>query len=369
MISEMSRTAGRQQSLWFLCGPAASGGAIQHIPVDDSPFIVGRGVGISLRLPFKTVSGNHASIKVVNQQLIIEDLGSTNGTYVNGKRITGPAPIAEEDLVHFAEAPFRIRCQSLSQHLTGTLQEDICDQALALVQFDRLMAERLVVPHFQPIVQLSNAAIFGHEVLGRGKVFGLESVGSMFNAAAQLNLEVELSQLLRWEGVRIGRGMCDNPMLFVNTHPKEMQAPGLVQSLVSLREMAGSIPIVLEIHEAAITCVNSLNDLTKRLNDLNIEMAYDDFGAGQARLAEIVGARPKYVKFDIGLIRDINNADINRKRMVQALVTMVNDLGILSLAEGIETAAEAEACCALGFNLGQGYYYGYPIPAAGTGNF
>jgi EAL domain-containing protein (putative c-di-GMP-specific phosphodiesterase class I) len=369
MISEMSRTAGRQQSLWFLCGPVASGGAIQHIPVDDNPFIVGRGAGISLRLQFKTVSGNHASIKIDNQQLIVEDLGSTNGTYVNGKRITSPTPIGEEDLVHFAEAPFRVRCQSLSHHVTGTLQEDICDQALALVQFDRLMAERLVVPHFQPIVQLSNAAILGHEVLGRGKVFGLESVGSMFNAAAQLNLEVELSQLLRWEGVRIGRGMCDNPMLFVNTHPKEMQVPGLVHSLVSLREMAGSTPIVLEIHEAAITCVSALNDLTKRLNDLNIEMAYDDFGAGQARLAEIVGARPKYVKFDIGLIRDINNADPNRMRMVQTLVTMVNDLGILSLAEGIETAAEAETCCALGFNLAQGYYYGYPIPATITGNF
>jgi hypothetical protein len=74
------------------------------------------------------------------------------------------------------------------------LQEDICDQALALVQFDRLMAERLVVPHFQPIVQLSNAAILGHEVLGRGKVFGLESVGSMFNAAAQLKEDKPLLQ-------------------------------------------------------------------------------------------------------------------------------------------------------------------------------
>jgi EAL domain-containing protein (putative c-di-GMP-specific phosphodiesterase class I) len=369
MTPEMSRATGRQQSLWFLCGPVASEGAIQHIPIDDNPFIVGRGVGISLRLQFKTVSGNHASIRCDEQQLIVEDLGSTNGTYVNGKRIVGPTPVGEEDLVHFAEAPFRVRCQSMSHHVTGTLQEDICDQALALVQFDRLMAERLVVPHFQPIVKLANAEVIAHEVLGRGKVFGLESVGSMFNAAAQLNLEVELSQLLRWEGIRIGREMPEKPILFVNTHPKEMEGGSLVPSLVALREMAGSTPIVLEIHEAAITCVSALNELTKRLDDLNIDMAYDDFGAGQARLAEIVGARPKYVKFDIGLIRDINNADANRMRMVQTLVTMVNDMGILSLAEGIETAAEAETCRMLGFNLAQGYHYGHPIPAPGNGSF
>ncbi len=323
MAPDRSRPISRQQNLWFLSGPVASGGTIQHIPIDADPFIVGRGAGISLRLQFQTVSGSHASLKVDNQQLVISDIGSTNGTYVNGRRISQPTVIGDEDLIHFAEAPFRVRCQSISQPLTGTLQQDICDQALALVQFDRLMAERLVVPHFQPIVNLlDNAAIIGHEVLGRGKVFGLESVNSMFHAAAQLNLEVELSQLLRWEGVRIGRELCDHPMLFVNTHPKEMLVPGLEQSLVSLREMAGNTPIVLEIHEAAITCVNWLNELTKRLHDLNIEMAYDDFGAGQARLTEIVGARPKYVKFDIGLIRDINNADANRMRMVQTLVTI-----------------------------------------------
>jgi EAL domain-containing protein (putative c-di-GMP-specific phosphodiesterase class I) len=55
------------------------------------------------------------------------------------------------------------------------------------------------------------------------------------------------------------------------------------------------------------------------LADLNIEMAYDDFGAGQARLAEIAGARPKYVKFDIGLIRGIDTADENRLRVLRTL--------------------------------------------------
>jgi EAL domain-containing protein (putative c-di-GMP-specific phosphodiesterase class I) len=118
----------------------------------------------------------------------------------------------------------------------------------------------------------------------------------------------------------------------------------------------------LELHEAAITCVHSLSELAKRLADLDIELAYDDFGAGQARLAELATARPHYVKFDMCLIRSLDTADPNRLRMVRTLVTMVKDLGILSLAEGIETAAEADACKELGFELAQGYYFGYPAP-------
>ena len=62
-----------------------------------------------------------------------------------------------------------------------------------------------------------DAKVVGYEVLGRGSVFGLESVKAMFHAAEQLNLEVELSRLLRWEGIRQGRVLTDDPLLFVNT--------------------------------------------------------------------------------------------------------------------------------------------------------
>jgi EAL domain-containing protein (putative c-di-GMP-specific phosphodiesterase class I) len=68
------------------------------------------------------------------------------------------------------------------------------------------------------------------------------------------------------------------------------------------------------------------------------------------------------LKFDISLIRDIDNADESRRRMMESLVRMVRDLGINALAEGIETAAEAEACIDLGFEFAQGYYYGKPAP-------
>ncbi len=367
-LERLRRSNALMEDIWFLSGPTQPGETIIHLPIDDEPYVIGRKPGVSLRLQFRTVSGRHASLNIRDGALQLTDLGSTNGTYVNGKRVepNQTIRISEEDLIHFAEAPFRVYRQSVMGATNGTIAENICDQALALVQFDRLMSERLVKPHFQAIIDLRSETheMIGHEILGRGSVFGLESVGAMFQAAEQLSLEVELSRLLRWEGIRVGRDFPESPMLFVNTHPKEIDdIQGLIESLVKAREMAGNANLVLEIHESAVTNRAVMDNLVEVLDEQNIRLAYDDFGSGQARLAELVEARPYVVKFDISLIRGIDTANSSRRKMLSNLVNMVCDLDILALAEGVETEGESEACIDLGFQLGQGYYYGRPSPA------
>lgn len=347
--------------VWFLSGATQPGDSIRHLPIDESPYEVGRKAGVSLKIQFKTVSGKHASLWVQDGKLHLQDHDSTNGTYVNGNRIAGEVVIKEEDLIHFAEAPFRVRRQSPTSQTAGTIARNVCEEALALVQFDRMMSERLVRPHFQPIVDLATGESVGFEILGRGSVFGLESVSAMFHAAEQLNLEVELSRLLRWEGIRVGRDLTGVPELFVNTHPKEVEdVQGLIDSLTQVREMTGNTPLVLEIHEAAVTSRDKMQNLAAALKDLNIRLAFDDFGSGQARLAELVEARPDFVKFDISLVRNIDKAEASRRKMMKSLVDMVRELDIRALAEGIETAMEAEGCQALGFDLAQGYHFGRP---------
>ncbi len=354
---------GSPDAIWFLNGAMCAGDSSKHCPIDQQPFVVGRQSGVALKLDYRTVSSRHAELSVESGQLMIRDLGSTNGTYINGNKLTGMAALKAEDLVHFAEAPFRIRRQNRTPLTTGTIAENVCDQALALVQFDRLMNQRLVRPHIQPIVRMGEESLVGFEILGRGSVFGLESVGAMFQAAEQLELEVELSRLLRWEGLRITRDHDAAPKLFVNTHPKEMRdLDALLQSVRDVRELAPSASIVLEIHEAAAADAASMRRIQNELHAMGIELAYDDFGAGQARLAELIEARPDYVKFDISLIRGLDTADASRRNMIEALVKMVRDLDIAALAEGIETAAEAEVCRRIGFDLAQGYYYGRPGP-------
>ncbi len=365
-IDSLCRSTPFGECVWFLKGPTQPGEAMRYIPIDGDQFVVGRKSGSALVLQHRTVSGSHAELRFEEGEMYLCDLGSTNGTYLNGSRVEKDSPVVvdEEDLIHFAEAPFRVLRQSPTGMTNGTIAENVCDQALALVQFDRLMSERLVKPHYQSIVKLCDAQIIGYEVLGRGSVFGLESVGAMFKAAAQLNLEVELSQLLRWEGIRVGRELTDRPALFVNTHPRELEdVPTLIDSVQKVRSLAGNTQLVLEIHEAAVTNPKQMQGLHSALKDLDIQLAYDDFGSGQARLAELIGARPDFVKFDISLIRKVDTADAHRRRMLETLVQMVRDLDIYALAEGIETANEAAACREIGFQLGQGYFYGRPAPA------
>lgn len=351
--------------VWFLSGALEPRDTLKHLPIDEAPFTIGRKAGSSLKLQFNTVSGKHATLSIQEGKLFLTDLGSTNGTYVNGERIKGEVPIEEEDLIHFAEAPFRVLKQSPTGQSAGTIARNVCDEALALVQFDRMMSERLVRPHFQVIVEVVNGNVLGHEILGRGSVFGLESVAAMFHAASQLNLEVELSELLRWEGIRVGRDLPSNPKLFVNTHPKELEdSSKLIESLVKVRQMSGNTDLVLEIHEASVTNRKVMKEMSAAVKDLQIELAFDDFGSGQARLAELIESRPDYVKFDISLIHAIDHADAARRRMLETLVKMVSDLNIQALAEGIETSTEAKACIDIGFDLAQGYFFGRPTPLA-----
>jgi EAL domain-containing protein (putative c-di-GMP-specific phosphodiesterase class I) len=97
------------------------------------------------------------------------------------------------------------------------------------------------------------------------------------------------------------------------------------------------------------------------LEDLGMKLAYDDFGAGQARLNELVEARPDYLKFDRKLVAGLDAATPDRVQLVESLVQLARQLGIITLAEGIETAGEAATCRRIGFEMMQGYYFGRPI--------
>ena len=351
-------------SSWLLTGQIAADEAVRSIAIASSPFTVGRGTNASLTIVSPTVSTLHAELRVEGGDLWVKDLRSTNGTFLNGVRVDGEARVCGGDLLQFAEIVFRVGLQNTYVDCK-TIAGDSSDRALALIQFDKLIAERAVLPHFQPIVEMAKQTTVGFEVLGRSPLFGLGTPHAMFSAAAVLDLEAELSRMLRIEGIFSASELPGAPLLFVNTHPAELLEQGLLEfSLRELRDAAPQAQIVLEIHEAAATSVQQMRELRCCLNDLGMKLAYDDFGAGQARLVELGEAPPDYLKFDIQLIRDIDQAS-DRQRMVASFVRIAADLGIYSLAEGIETAAEHHTCCELGFNYGQGFCYGIPA-VAGT---
>jgi EAL domain-containing protein (putative c-di-GMP-specific phosphodiesterase class I) len=343
---------------WQLSGQLSADEPVRAVRVEGMQFFVGRNSKASLTIPSPTVSNFHAALRVEDGVLYVKDMGSTNGTFINGQRIEGEFSVSSGDLLQFAEVVFRVGLESGRQEMK-TIAGDSSDRALALIQFDKLMSERAVVPHFQPIVDLRTIHCDAYEILGRSRLFGLATPHAMFSAAAVLDLEAELSRLMRSVGLTSAAALPGAPILFANTHPAELQEQGLLEfSLRELRELNPGARIVLEIHEAAVTCVNQMRELRAVLKDLEIGLAYDDFGAGQARLVELGDVPPDYLKFDIELVHEIDHASPERQRMLASLVAIVKDLGIASLAEGVETPAEHEVCRQMGFDFGQGYYYG-----------
>lgn len=151
--------------------------------------------------------------------------------------------------------------------------------------------------------------------------------------------------------------------LFLNTHPAENTELELLEfSLRELRDEAGELPIVLEIHEAVATCSQEMRWLRSVLDEIDMKLAYDAFGAGQARLIELVEVPPDYLKFDIHLLQGIHK-DEGKRNVLTSLVKMALDLGITVLAEGVECQEEHDICQEIGFQLGQGYFYGKPAAA------
>ena len=71
----------------------------------------------------------------------------------------------------------------------------------------------------------------------RSRLSGLETPYQMFSAAAQLDLEARLSQMIRWKAAQETMGLPRAPHLFMNTHPVELKQEGLIESIRALRAM------------------------------------------------------------------------------------------------------------------------------------
>lgn len=347
---------------WLLTECRTEGEAPLIMSLGSRPVIVGRGNDTDMCIPASSVSKRHAEIIPSQEELVLKDLGSTNGTYVNGERIQ-QATAREGDIIQFANSVFRVGVQRRNE-TRATIREGRLPWAQSLMQFDQLMTEESISPYYQLIINLETGQPFGHEMLARSTLDGLETPNLMFSTAASLKQETELSELLRKVGVQVSQSSNIPGNLFLNTHPKEVVTPRLIRSLCELRSAFPTQTLTIEIHEGSVTDRAGMQNLREVLQDLDIQLAYDDFGAGQARLDELADVPPDYLKFDIKLIRDIHLASPGRRELIESLVRLVRKMGVVPLAEGVENGAEAACCRDLGFTLAQGYWFGHPMPAS-----
>jgi EAL domain-containing protein (putative c-di-GMP-specific phosphodiesterase class I) len=297
------------------------------------------------------------------------DLGSKNGTFVNSERVE-QSRLREGDILHIAQVEFRLGRQEIEGPDEQGLEPptvSLSDIALpeqfveGARQLDELLEKRQVTSLFQPVVSLPSGSPAGYEALGRGRHPGLPELPlELFRIAAAAGAEARLSALFRERALELAESRPSISSLFLNVHPAELAQSALVPSIVAARQQLPRLRLTLEVHEAALADLEGVDRLRTRLSRSGVGLAYDDFGAGQARLLELAEVPPHYLKFDMSLVRGIDSAPPSRRQLLSSLVSVARDLLVYTVAEGVETSEEADICMRVGFTHAQGFHFGKP---------
>jgi EAL domain-containing protein (putative c-di-GMP-specific phosphodiesterase class I) len=101
---------------------------------------------------------------------------------------------------------------------------------------------------------------------------------------------------------------------------------------------------------------------------LGISLAIDDFGTGYSSLAYLKRFRVHVLKIDQSFVRDML-VDKSDSAIIAAIINLGRSLGIDLVAEGVETAEQADALLTMGCNILQGYHYSRPIPFGAMTDF
>jgi EAL domain-containing protein (putative c-di-GMP-specific phosphodiesterase class I) len=203
----------------------------------------------------------------------------------------------------------------------------------------------------------------GYEALGRGTHPSLpQAPRELFRVAEATGDARELSRLFRRCAMELAAKRRRLPMLFLNVHRAEVGAPSLVEDLLEARRVRPELALTIEIHDSALSNLQAVGELRSVLGEAGVGLAYDDFGAGEARLLELAEVPPHFLKFDPGFVRDIDKPPHSRQQLLGSLIAVARELLVQTVAVGIETAEEAEVCRGLGFTHAQGNFFGKPKP-------
>lgn len=352
---------------WYLEGYAGPRRALQRIRLFRFPFRVGREAGLPLALDSDGISREHAEFEDGGDHLLLRDLDSTNGTFVNREPIHRRVRVESGDIIHFGGEEFRLALEEKAARSNrettreglSRLSEHLPGGGRAMQQ---LLVDNLAGVAFQPIVRCSDGGTHAWEMLGRGRHPELsEAPGELFRIAESMGLEVHFSELLRRIGVEAAYGVHPDGLYFTNIHPDELvDTTRLLESMDELRHGYPDLKLVMEIHEAAVVDRPKLQRLRDHLRELDIDIAYDDFGRGQARIVELADVPPDYIKLDMELVKDIDLGSSAKQQMVEMFAGYARDNGIEVIAEGVNTDGEIAFCAGLGIDLVQGFRFGRP---------
>ena len=238
-------------------------------------------------------------------------------------------------------------------------------QALA----DAIAAGEIDV-HYQPKVDMQTGIVRGVEALARWKHPELGFVRpDQFIAVSEreglihgLTLSVmarALTQAARWNARGLKMSMA------INLSPQLLEHPGLVQQITDLVTQHGlqTDQIVLEITESSVVdCMGVGLGVLARLRLKGLGLSIDDYGTGFSSMQQLARIPFTELKIDRSFVHEASRRT-NLRVILQSALDMSRKLGLVTVAEGIETLEDWKLVQACGCNVGQGYLIARPMPA------
>ena len=191
---------------WYLEGYFEPDSAVRRVALEQFPAVVGRQAGLPLSGASASMSRYHAELVMRDGRLIVRDLGSKNGTFVNRRRLEHEAALEPGDIVHFADAEFRVCSEELA---VSDTDEDTATGAFTTLhlphhfpaggaEIARMIEAGAIETVVQPVVELKSGRHAGQECLTRGTWPNLPvAPDELLRVAASVGRAVELSELMR----------------------------------------------------------------------------------------------------------------------------------------------------------------------------
>jgi len=226
--------------------------------------------------------------------------------------------------------------------------------------------------HYQPQVAIADGRIFGVEALLRWRhgAVGLIAPDRFIPLAEDTGLIIPIGEWVLREACGQAQRWLEAGLplerISVNLAGPQIQRGDIVATVERILADTGLPPGKLELEvtesfvmgreDAAITTL-------RRLRRLGITIAVDDFGTGYSSLSRLKQLPIDRLKIDRSFVQDLPH-DEDDTAIARAVIALGHSLGLRVIAEGVETAAQAQFLLDEGCQEAQGYYYSRPVPAA-----
>ena len=260
----------------------------------------------------------------------------------------------------------------------GKNQYEVFDLAMHAALVSRLelegelqqaVHEGQLVLHYQPILSLDDERPLGAEVLVRWQhpTRGLVPPDEFIPLAERTGLIIPLGewvlrqaceQMASWNADRT-----DALYLSVNVSPRQLRS-GIAATVADALAQSGLDPtrLVLEVTESAFVDDDAEVDPLHELRALGVRIAVDDFGTGYSSLNYLRRLPVDVVKIDRSFVRELTHGS-DDEALVDAIVRLCRALGMVVIAEGVETTGEASVLRGLGVPAAQGFLFARPAAA------